>query len=494
MRFLKLRYRLVFVVAIATFAFLAGLWVERVVTEEEISGKTEIQLFGSAYAQEWIRKDLPDVVEKAVPAVVNISSKKVVATGGEMMSPFFSDPFFRRFFGDEFYRRFNVPRERVERNLGSGVIVREDGYILTNNHLVEHAEEVLVVLPDLSEFDAEIVGTDPKSDVAVLKIDAEGLPTLEFGNSSEMRLGQTVLAIGYPFGIGQTVTMGIVSALGRSDLNLVDYEDFIQTDAAINPGNSGGALIDVDGKLIGINTAILSRTGGYQGIGFAIPIDLANSVMESILEHGRVIRGWLGVSIQDMDPQMAEAFDLDEAKGVLIADVTDDSPAMKGGIEQGDVILVFDEQEVNNASKLQQLVATTKPGKKIKIDVLRDGKIETLKVQVGESPDSAGMDEEEAEEGGPPLLAGVEIDDVSDRYRRQLDLPSRLRGVIITGINPGSPIAESGLREGDVIIEVNRQRVKDVDDFNRKMERAGGNKVLLLVYRGGNHFYVLVRR
>ncbi len=493
MKRMRLNYKSLIIVLVVTFTFLAGVVFERAAVTEGDPGSPESVFLGSAHAQGWARNDLPDVIERVVPAVVNISSKKVIEARGDFDHPFFSDPFFRRFFGDEFYRRFNMPRERVERNLGSGVIIREDGYILTNNHLVEQAEAVLVTMPDETEYDAEIVGTDPRSDIAVLKIDAKGLPALELGSSSELRLGQVVLAIGYPFGIGQTVTMGIVSALGRSDLNLVDFEDFIQTDAAINPGNSGGALINIRGELIGINTAILSRTGGSQGIGFAIPIDLANSVMGSIIEHGRVIRGWLGVQIQDMTPQMADVFDLEEARGVIIADVTDDSPAMKGGIEQGDVILVFDKKEVGDASELQQLVAVTEPGTKVEVEVLRDGEIEKLKVRVGESPDTAEKGEEEDDEGASSLLAGLEVDELSDNYRRQLNLPARMRGVVITKINPGSPIAESGLREGDVIVEVNRKRVKDFDDFNEKLERVGEDKVLLLVYRGGNHFYVLAR-
>ena len=435
-----------------------------------------------------------DIVEKAVPAVVNISSKKVVKTNIRV-SPFFSDPFFRQFFGDEFFRRFNVPRERVERSLGSGVIVTSDGYILTNNHLVGKAEEVQVFLPDGREFDAKIVGTDPKSDVAVIKIDAKDLPTLPLGDSSKLRLGDVVLAIGYPFGIGQTVTMGIVSALGRSNLKIVDYEDFIQTDAAINPGNSGGALINTKGELVGINTAILSRSGGYQGIGFAIPINMAQTIMESIIKYGRVIRGWLGVVIQNMTPQMADVFGLESAEGVIISDVQKDSPAEKGGIERGDVVISYNGKKVENITKFREMVAGTKPGTKVEIVVLRDGKEKKLRVKIGEAPSkkkeiaSAG----EGESGLPEVLKGMEFDDITSYYRKNFDIPDDVEGVVITGVSPGSKGAEAGLREGDVIIEVNRIRVRDMDDFTSALRRVKGNKVLLLVFRNGTHFYVLIR-
>lgn len=449
--------------------------------------------FAAAQDQECLLNGLPEVVEKVVPAVVNISSKKIVQTAEGSVSPFFSDPLFRRFFGDEFFRRYNVPRERIQRNLGSGVIVSEDGFIITNNHLVEKAEEVQATLLDGREYDAKIVGTDPRSDVALLKIDEAGLSTIPFGNSTDLRLGQPVLAIGYPFGIGQTVTMGIVSALGRANLRLVDYENFIQTDAAINPGNSGGALINVRGELVGINTAILSRTGGYQGIGFAIPVNLAASVMESIIEHGRVIRGWLGVGIQDMTPQMAEAFELEEPAGVLISDVTKDSPADKGGFEQGDVVVTYGGSKVDNMNEFRLMVSETRPGERIEIEVLRNGGSRKLKVEIGEYPAEETEGEEAAKEGVSPLFYGVALENLTDYYRRQLDLPRDLHGVIVTEIEQGSPGAESGLREADVIVEVNKRRVRSLDDFREILKSSRKDRVLLLVYRDGTHFYLLIR-
>ena len=442
---------------------------------------------GSAPDEGWA-----DVVENVVPAVVNISSKKVVKENVQL-SPFFSDPFFRQFFGDDFLKRYNVPRERVERSLGSGVIVSSDGYILTNNHLVGKAEEIQVALPDGRNFDAKIVGTDPKSDVAVVKIDAKDLPTVPLGDSSELRLGDVVLAIGYPFGIGQTVTMGIVSALGRSNLNIVDYEDFIQTDAAINPGNSGGALINTRGELIGINTAILSRSGGYQGIGFAIPINMAQSVMQSIIKYGKVIRGWLGVVIQNMTPQMADIFGVKEAKGVIISDVQKGSPAMKGGIERGDVVVSYKGKPVKDINSFRQMVASSKPGEKVDIVVLRDGKEKTLKVKIGERLEKGKVAETTKESNLAPVLSGMEFDNLNDSYRNAYGIPGDVDGVIITAVSPDSKGAEYGLKPGDVIIEVNRRHVSNIDQFKSAIKKIKGNRVLFLIYRNENHFYVLLR-
>ncbi len=482
-------------VAVLAVVFLAGIFIERAPRCFSDPGCSAAGIFPQAFAKEQLLGELPDVVEKAMPAVVNISSKKVISMRESPMSSIFSDPFFRRFFGDEFSKRYKMPRERIERSLGSGVIVTKDGYILTNNHLVDKAEEIEVFLTDNREYDAKIVGADPKTDVAVLKIDEEDLPALTLGNSSELRLGQIVLAIGYPYGIGQTVTMGIISALKRANLRMVDYEDFIQTDAAINPGNSGGALIDVHGRLIGINTAILSRSGGSQGIGFAIPIDLAYSVMESIINHGRVIRGWLGVVIQDMTPQMAESFDMDDARGVIISDVQDGSPAMKGGIERGDVIVAYRGKDVDNMQEFRKMVAMTEPGEKVKIEVLKDGKSKELKVRIGEHPSTAekGKEEETEEEGSSPLFLGVGLENLSDYYRHELNLPADLRGVVVTEVERDVPAAEAGLKAGDVIIEVNRRDTSSLKKFNKVIEKSGRDKVLLLVYRDGNHFYILVR-
>lgn len=491
MKLSSLHVRRIITVFILGGIFLLGMGAGVAFRGDSITADTTPLIFPQASAQGRYSQGLPDVVEKVVPAIVNISSKKVVKIGGDISSPFFSDPFFRHFFGDDFFRRFNVPKEDIQKTLGSGVIVSEEGYILTNNHLVEQAEEVVVVLPDERKYDARVVGTDPESDVAVLKIDAEELPTVPFGDSDKLRLGEVVLAIGYPFNIGQTVTMGIVSALGRGNLQLVNYGDFIQTDAAINPGNSGGALINERGELIGINTAIYTRSGGYQGIGFAIPIKMAYAVMESIVQEGRVVRGWLGVLPADVDPILAEGLDLGEVKGVILTQIIEDSPAEKGGLKRDDVVLKYNGEDVGNRDEFRNMVAATKPGERAVLEILRDGKVMELKVEVGERQGEQEVrGEEEKEESISPLFTGVRVDDLTDYYRRRLNLPSRLEGVIVTGVQRGSKAEEAGLREGDVIVEVNKRKVNDLDDFKKTLEKSKKDIVILYVYRAGNKFYI----
>jgi serine protease Do len=467
--------------------FLAGMAIENGLNGTVAGGAHFVP---SAQAQARPEEGLPDVIERVVPAVVNISSKKVVEVRGS--HPFMQDPFFRRFFED-YFNRFDLPRERVERNLGSGVIVSTDGYILTNNHLVGDADKVLVTLPDEREFDAVIIGSDPETDVAVLKIDADDLPVIPIGDSDELRLGQTVVAIGYPFGIGQTVTSGIVSATSRVGLRLTSYEDFIQTDAAINPGNSGGALINTRGELVGINTAILSRSGGSQGIGFAISINMARDVMEKIVEHGRVVRGWLGVDPQDLDPQMAEFFEVEGSDGVVVALVVENSPADKGGLRQNDIIIRFGGDKVKDMVAFRRMVADIEPGSSIEIEVLREGKKKKLTVEIGERRDLAQREQRQEEEGASPLFVGVSIEVLDDYHRRELELPRDLNGLVVTDVDPTSSAAEAGLAPGDVIVEINRRKVQSIQDFNEIMERSRTDKVLLLVYRGGSQSYILIK-
>jgi serine protease Do len=333
-----------------------------------------------------LQASLSTVAQRAMPAVVNIASMRVYRTPGGPPSPLFRDPFFREFFGDDFFRFFGVPREQVERSLGSGVIVTEDGYIITNNHVVSQATEVTVSLADKREFKAAIVGTDPKTDVAVLKIDGTNLPTIPLGNSDAARVGDIVLAMGNPFGIGQTVTMGIISATGRTHVGIVDYEDFIQTDAAINPGNSGGALVDIEGNLVGINTAIISRSGGYQGIGFAIPSNIVKTVMDGIVEHGTVIRGWLGVSVQAVNSEMAAEFELKESVGALIVEIAPHSPAAKAGLRRGDIILRYGDTTIRDAGELRSLAANTPIDKKVPLTLWRNGKRVEVTVVIEKQP------------------------------------------------------------------------------------------------------------
>ncbi len=429
-----------------------------------------------------ILQRLPDVAEKAVKSVVNISSTKV-ARG----NPYLEDPFFR-FFGQ---RPRSAP-ERREKSLGSGVIVREDGVVLTNNHVVANAEEIAVTLSDGRELEAELVGTDPESDLAVIRLKEppQDLTALPLGRSAGLRLGETVLAIGNPFGVGQTVTMGIVSATGRANVGIVDYEDFIQTDAAINPGNSGGALVNMRAELVGINTAILSRSGGYQGIGFAIPSDMVKTLMLDLLDDGQVSRGFLGVFIQDLTPELAASFDAEGIKGVLLSQIMEDGPAEKAGLEQGDIVTAIDGEAVDSASRLRLLIASKGADKKTDLTVLRGGKKKRITVALGEKESEAVAQNTSK----PTSELGVRLAPVDDRARQAFRLDDRVRsGAVVVEVAPGSDAAESGLRPGDVITEVNRKAVRGPRDAMQLLSSVRGN-ILLRVVRGGGAIYVVIDR
>ncbi len=489
MKGIRSRTGWILTVTIAAALFIGGMTAGNILSgwgDLSVGGPV---LAGPAITDEQDDSTLPNAIEKVIPAVVYIQSKRIVKQ--EVRSPLSDNPLFRDFF-DDLLRRYNVPREREQQYLGSGVIISTDGYILTNNHLVQDAEEVEVLLPDKRKFDAEVVGTDPRSDVAVLKIDGKDLPAVPKGKSSDLRLGQTVLAIGYPYAVGQTVTRGIVSALGRS-LGLVNYEDFIQTDAAINPGNSGGALININGELVGINTAIYSRSGGNQGIGFAIPIELAGRIMDSLVEHGRVVRGYVGVVPQDLDPEMSEFFDLKDTGGVLISTVAEDSPAEKAGFKQGDVVILFDGKKIEDSNEFRRLAAEKEPGSKIDVVVLRDGKKKTLTVTLAERPDSGVAEREDHIDDKSPLFLGVGLENLTNEYRDALNLPPDVKGVVITDIDPSAPAGKAGLSRGDVIVQLNRVMVKDLSEFRDVVKKSRDDKALLLVYRGGGYQYVLIR-
>ncbi len=432
------------------------------------------------------------IIKPALQSVVNIASSKKVSNQEVAGNPLFNDPFFRRFFGDDFGWN-QVPRERREQSLGSGVIVDPKGYILTNNHVVDGATTIKVYLPDKRELEAKLVGADPKTDVAVLKVEASGLPALPLGDSSRVETGDVVFAIGNPFGVGETVTMGIVSATGRGNLGIEDYEDFIQTDAAINPGNSGGALVDARGTLIGLNTAILSNgVEGNQGVGFAVPVNMARQVMDQIIQHGKVVRGWLGVVIQPMTPAMAKAFGMAEPKGALVGDVMPDSPASQAGLVKGDVIVSMNGQPVSDSRSLQLTIAQMAPGTSVRLGLIRDGKDRTLDVTLGTQPGN-GPEEKSAQEHGG-ILEGLSVDELTPQIARQLNLPRETHGVVVSQVDPDSAAGMAGLHRGDVIQEVNRKPVYNVRDFEDAVRQGGGQPVLLLVNRGGNTFFVALEQ
>jgi serine protease Do len=401
------------------------------------------------------------------------------------LAPFFDDPFFRQFFGVPFE---SIPRERRERSLGSGVIVTEDGYILTNAHVVDGADEIKVALADdKTVYEAKVVGADPHTDVAVIKVEGRKFPAITVTDSDLVEVGDVVLAIGNPFGVGQTVTMGIVSAKGRAGMGIVDYEDFIQTDASINPGNSGGALVDAAGRLVGINQSIISRSGGNQGIGFSIPINLARYVMERLVTDGKVTRGYLGVLVQPVTPELAKEFNLPDNSGALIGEVTKDSPAEDAGLKEGDVIIQFNGRKVTDSRHLRLMASQTAPGTKVQVKFLRDGKEQQATVKLGELPEG-GLAKADTGPGGlrrspqPDVLDGVTVDDLDARTRRQFNLPAQLQGAVEVEVDPASAGAAAGLRAGDVILEINRQRVTNADELVRLSEQVKGNRVLLRVW------------
>ncbi len=429
------------------------------------------------------------VVKEAMPAVVFVEVEKTVERGGAS-SPFpsqgdpfgfFNDPFFEHFFGPQMRPRRRPPQKFKEMGQGSGFIISKDGYILTNNHVVGDADVINVKLADGRKFKAKVVGTDPRSDIAVIKINGKNLPTLPLGNSDELDVGEWVIAIGNPFGLTQTVTVGVVSAKGRSRIGLSDYEDFIQTDAAINPGNSGGPLVNIHGEAVGINTAIFSRSGGYMGIGFAIPINMAKSIKTQLINKGKVVRGWLGVVIQDIDEDLAKSFNLKSAEGALVSEVSPDSPADKGGIRQGDVITALNGKKVENVDDLRNRIALTSPGTRVTLDILRNGKLKRLQVTIGEQP--SGMTMSMAQHAILKKL-GLTVQDLTKNLADQFGYQEG-QGVLVADVAPGSPAAQIGIRPGQLIEEVNRQRVHNMEEFQKAFAISKQTKRVLFRIRDG---------
>lgn len=414
------------------------------------------------------------VAERVKPAVVNISTSRTVKT---QRHPLFDDPLFRRFFGDP-----QAPQKRKVTNLGSGVIATSDGYILTNNHVIEGAEDIIVRLADGKEYKGRPVGMDSRTDIAIIKINETNLPTVPWGDSDKLRVGEVVLAIGNPYGLSQTITMGIISALGRSGIGITDYEDFIQTDAAINPGNSGGALVNIRGELIGINTAIFSTSGGYQGIGFAIPSSMVKNVMDSIINQGRVVRGWLGVQIQPLTPELVKQLGLKDESGVLLVDVVEGGPAEKGGLKRYDVIAEYDGKKTDNPFHFKNMVAATKPGKTVEIKIIRNGNLLTAKVTIAELPIEPQIVSPAQFENS---LRGVSVQEVTDEILQKLGITRKIKGVLVNNIEEDSP-ALGIIAKGDIIMEVNRKPVTTTKEYNDTVSKIEkGKDILLGIMRGG---------
>ena len=428
-----------------------------------------------------------DVAELSVQSVVNISTTKMVHVR-EQASP---EEMMRRFWGMRTPGRGDQGDSQVERanSLGSGVIVSSDGVILTNNHVIDGATTIKVKLSDGREHTAKVVGTDPRSDVAVLRLEGkvEGLKALPLAESDKLRLGEVVLAIGSPFGLSQTVTMGIVSAKGRADLRIVDYEDFIQTDAAINPGNSGGALVNLRGELVGINTAIFSKSGGSQGIGFAIPANMARSVMDGLLKNGKISRGFLGVGIQEMTDELQQEFHVQGA-GVLVSDVQAGGPADKAGLKRGDIVQKLGDQVMDSPRRLRAVVGMHAAGTKLQAQLLRDGKPQSVDVVLGEAPEAQAPRKLAA-----GALDGLTVAPIDDAARQKYEVPPQIgQGVVVTEVAEQTAAARAGMQPGDVVLEVNRRPVQSVGEFQKAMAAVKG-RLLLLVYREGGAFYLALR-
>ena len=448
-----------------------------------------------------LNQHLISIADKVRPTVVNISVTRTVSDRHPFFnSPFFDDPFFRRFFGERFQEERRRPPRRQRQGTGSGVIVSADGYIVTNNHVVAEDSTIQVVLDDKRTFEAELVGTDPKTDLAIVKIDASGLPFLSWGDSSQLHVGEMVIAVGNPFGLNQTVTMGIISAVGRANVGIVDYEDFIQTDAPINPGNSGGPLVNMAGEIVGINTAILSRTGGSEGVGLAIPVGIAKDITNSLITTGRVVRGWMGIAIQELTPALAQSFQLPEShtSGVLISEVNAQGPSA-GNLQRGDVLLEYRGEKIRDINHLRHIVARTMVGTGVDVTILRDGLVQTLTVTVGERPTDAML--ALGGQASPPsatgeidnVLAGLDVGPLRREDRTRLNLSDEMTGVIIRGVETGSEAEAAGLQPDDVIQEVDRKMVSSVADYQQIASKIAREElVVLFINRRGNNLFIAV--
>ncbi|NWF66924.1 MAG: Do family serine endopeptidase [Campylobacterales bacterium] len=420
-----------------------------------------------------------EAIKDAKNCVVNISTKKTIKQKGLDMDLNQLPPLFREFFGKDFpFNMQNMPKNRVQNSLGSGVIVSKDGYIITNNHVVENSDEIIVTLSnDTKEYKAKLIGSDPKSDLAVIKIDKKEVDYIKFADSSLLKEGDIVFAIGNPFGIGESVTQGIISAIGKSGMGINEYENFIQTDASINPGNSGGALVDSRGALVGINTAIITKSGGNDGVGFAIPANMVKNIAKSLIEEGKVERGFLGVSIGDLSEDLKDFYI--NKSGAFVLDVGEDTPASRAKLQRGDLIITIDGQSVKSSSELKNIIGSKKPNENIEIEYERNKKIHktSLKLDSQEKSQSAGMFVDD-------IVSGLEIQNLNDNLRQKLNLPKVSKGVVVTNVKDSSTASELGFMVGDLIIQVDTIAVNNISDFKNAMKESGGKKIVYIQRKG----------
>ncbi|MCE3040366.1 Do family serine endopeptidase [Helicobacter anatolicus] len=416
-------------------------------------------------------------IKHAIMAVVNISTQKKIKSSLQN-NPMFNDPFFQQFFGDLYNQ---VPKDRIERALGSGVIVSPDGYIVTNNHVIDGASKILVTLPDSSkEYNATLVGTDPDSDLAVIKIDKKDLPYIKFANSNNVLVGDVVFAIGNPFGVGETVTQGIISALNKNGMGINNYENFLQTDTSINPGNSGGALIDTRGALVGINTAIISRSGGNLGIGFAIPSDMVKNVVNQLIKDGKIQRGYLGVGIQDINNDLRDSYNNHE--GAVVISLEKDSPAKKAGLMVWDLITEVNGKKIKNSAELKNLIGTLKPNSTTTLKILRDGKEQTITLNLAERNTEKNNNPVNTKNNDEGELKGLRVESITPQMRQQYNISNSIQGVIITSVAEDSPAQEAGFNQGDIIAQIENISIKNTADFTNAINKFKGKSKRILVY------------
>ncbi len=456
------------------------------VQASEVSSVDAARSLGNAFVE---------VAKQEKPAVVSITIERTLE-GATFFRGFDSD-FFKGTPFEDFFRDFDTPQQKKEykpktRGSGSGVIIDDRGYILTNNHVVGQADKITVKLSDAREFDAEVIGTDPKTDLALIKIDAKELPVAKLGDSDMLEVGEWVIAIGNPFGLEHTVTVGVVSAKGRTGLGAATYEDFIQTDASINPGNSGGPLVDINGEVVGINTMII---GMGTGIGFAIPINMAKNIIDDLIEHGKVTRPWFGVGIQDLTPELRKHFEISEENGVIVNQIYEDSPAKKAGLKIGDIIVEVDGKEVDNAQSLVKEVLKKPIGKNVKLGVIRDGDSKEIKIKTKEMPSSISGVEEypgKSKEKAKPLF-GLVVKELTEELAKKIGI-DHTEAVVVVNIEPQSPAHMAGIRAGDIVVAINHKKIKNLKEYNSVISKNDIKKgVLLLIKRQDQTFFVQIQ-